>query len=245
MVNPPTPTINLVEPHNQKEVLIQIQGSNKLHYALLDSGAGHSCIHKKIIDELQLTVEQPNGGVYIVRMADPQHTTARLGTTELIFKVHYMNDNRMPLILKKTFEIMNSSFDFIIGRDMLPILFPNNPLNEFLLPVSILGTLPNRLHMDFDMDDQGNLIIDEQSVNNMNIENVNTRETRTVLTSVLNSINYTDSKEEIDEQLWNITITPSPSLTLTQSNLTELKSSKSSSSSSSTNSTSSSKSTQQ
>ena len=59
-------------------------------------------------------------------MANPSFTNKRSGTIELETTLHFSYSNHEPITLLKKFEIMKSTLGFLLGSDILDVIFPND-----------------------------------------------------------------------------------------------------------------------
>lgn len=127
-----------------------MDGFSFLHSVLLDSGAPHTVINRATISRLGLDhlivtpspLEDTHTG-----LADPKHRVARVGTITLPFTIYFPYTNRPSIHMTKKFDIMNLTYDFLLGVDMLPHLFPSDEMMKFLMPPSSLASTPIFTHI--------------------------------------------------------------------------------------------------
>ena len=121
---------------------------------LLDSGASHSCISPRAVEELGLTITPPKGDVKEIRLADGKTVIQRIGTVVLdlhIFFLH-MDKEQPPQRMRIGCEVMPCFTDLILGVNALRILFPNDHLTNFFIPPSVLASVPIPLTVEYDYD---------------------------------------------------------------------------------------------
>jgi hypothetical protein len=94
----------------------------------LDSGADLSCINLALVHHFQLPVTPPTGAQHVAGFQAGM-SIARIGTVIINITVHLPLLQRSVVSFRKTFEVVDmKQDDFLIGRDILPTLFPNNDL---------------------------------------------------------------------------------------------------------------------
>jgi hypothetical protein len=94
----------------------------------LDSGADLSCINLALVHHYQLPVSPPTGVLQVAGFQAGM-TISRIGTVVINLTVHLPLLQRSVVSFRKTFEVVDmKQDDFLIGRDILPTLFPNNDL---------------------------------------------------------------------------------------------------------------------
>lgn len=130
-------------------ILFQLEGFAAMLRVLVDSGASHSCMHKDVTTRFGLRITEPAGPVRQVTLGDPTHRVNRLGVVQdVVVKIHYMLGAHPSVVVRKSFEVMNMSYDFILGVDMFAVAFPSDSINNFLIPSSPLGSTPAVLLCD-------------------------------------------------------------------------------------------------
>ena len=130
-------------------ILFQLEGFAILLRVLVDSGASHSCMHKDVAARFGLRITAPAGSVRQVTLGDPTHRVDRIGVVQdAVVKIHYMLGAHPSVVVRKNFEVMNMSYDFILGVDMFAVAFPSDSINNFLIPSSPLGSKPVVLSCD-------------------------------------------------------------------------------------------------
>jgi hypothetical protein len=105
------------------------------HSALLDTGAEFSAISSTLATKHKLHIFKPGEDeTKYITLADRSKHVARVGYVVLHFTVHFEGGKkREPFTCRKKLEVLNMSYDFILGVDMLPQLFPNDDIMDFLV----------------------------------------------------------------------------------------------------------------
>jgi hypothetical protein len=114
-----------------KLVLIHVHGINDTYHVLLDTGAEFSVINKKIVDMKNYIILKPTGPRFI-NLANSA-TIPRIGKVSITIDILFPCSER-PMInsRKHLFEVLETSHDFIIGMDLLPIIFPGDEIMEYV-----------------------------------------------------------------------------------------------------------------
>ena len=123
----------------------------------MDTGAGHSCVHPRVLNALKMKCEPPVGPIKEVGLGDVSLKTPRLGRIKLDVRALFLFDDKAPLQCAHEFEVMNIGTDFIAGSDLDQFWFPteHNQMSRFMISPDALASIPERLWADFDVDDQG------------------------------------------------------------------------------------------
>ena len=143
-----TNDMNLETNQLQRSVCVQVENSDKLYTVLMDTGANCSVISSKLVQELGLAVTPPSGNPYI-DLADIGAKIKRPGTVTIMIKIQFINGSRPPMVIKHTFEIMNISYNFLFGLDILQHTSPTDDavVNNRFMP----SKLNKLLFIDLDM----------------------------------------------------------------------------------------------
>jgi hypothetical protein len=105
---------------------VVVPGYSTLH-TFIDGGAGFSCISESLARRLGLIIYPPVGASDIYYAADHLHTR-RVGKVHLPLTVHFVDANRETVHFYLMLEVLNIPWDFLLGADVLPALFPGNEL---------------------------------------------------------------------------------------------------------------------
>jgi hypothetical protein len=103
---------------------------------LIDTGADCSCINKQIVDKYNLQVNPPASGSPSSLVGFDGVHTPRVGTVTLRVTVHCLLESEPTTEFTKSFEVINGNHDFILGRDVLPTLFPNDTTYSYVAPAA-------------------------------------------------------------------------------------------------------------
>ena len=115
----------------------KLHGQHKL---LNDTGAQFSSISLKLARQHNLVIVAPTSHEpRYLAMADRTKFVKRIGSVVLPITIHFNGGiPREPYSCVKRLEVMNMDFDFIIGVDLLPSLFPaDDVMNYLILPSRI------------------------------------------------------------------------------------------------------------
>ncbi len=111
-------------------VFVEIEGSDKIYEALVDTGAQESCISKRMADVESLPVSQSDaasgGFVMADRRAGNVPSLGRVQDLSLTF--FFLHHDADPVSLKHSYEILDMGHephDVILGEDLIPSLFPD------------------------------------------------------------------------------------------------------------------------
>lgn len=111
-----------------------------IHSVLLDTGAQFSAISSALAHKHKLHIFSPRKGeTRYITLADRSKHVARVGFVVIPITVHFDGGKpRKPFECKMRLEVLNMSYDFILGVDILPSLFPTDDIMDFLIrPASI------------------------------------------------------------------------------------------------------------
>jgi hypothetical protein len=125
------------------------------HMMLNDTGAQFSGISQQLVRKHRLAVRAPlaNEPLHLT-MADRSKTVKRVGTVEIPITIHFNGGKpRQPYSCMKVFEVMNMDYPFIIGVDLLPSLFPQDDIMDYLLLPSRITSPPCALRDESDVFD--------------------------------------------------------------------------------------------
>lgn len=123
---------------------------------LLDSGADISCINRKLVHAHNLTITPPVGPTTLKGFGSSM-ATHRIGTVDLRVTVHLPLEVKSTITFDKQFEVTDMDNDFLIGRDVLPQLFPNDVALKYCNPHSPITDTPRNVdtHQSDTDDDDG------------------------------------------------------------------------------------------
>jgi hypothetical protein len=134
-------------------------GGNAVAYreVLLDSGADISCVNRQLVLKHKIAIVAPSGPS-MLRGFGSSMAVKRHGTVDLRVCVHLPLNTPSTITFNKTFEVIDMDDDFLIGRDALPALFPNDAALRYSKPHSIITDTPrdiNQCVVDDSDDDYG------------------------------------------------------------------------------------------
>ena len=146
-------------------------------YPLLnDTGAQLSAVSLQLIrrHRLHYSVHGPrhNDPQYIL-LADRNKKVKRIGTINLPVSIQFSGGkHRAPYTCSKTFEVIDMKYDFILGVDILPHLFPTDDIMNYILlpskiaspPVITVTTVPASTTTDANSDLSLSRIVSTQPV---------------------------------------------------------------------------------
>jgi transposase InsO family protein len=108
----------------EAKIIVQlVNGGTRNYNVLIDTGSDISTVRPEIVKELGMAIKPPERLRYL-GMADPSHQVERIGTVELLLEVKFLSGNRNDVMMEKQFEVMNGSYDFLFGVDVIPELYP-------------------------------------------------------------------------------------------------------------------------
>jgi hypothetical protein len=120
----------------RSRLLVTIE--NEIYHALIDSGATTSCISRKAVDQLSLSIVPQAGTLDGFAKST---TVQRIGTTkplETTFSFLTMIEERPSMVLTAAYEVVDfhedDPHDFIIGTDLLHLIFPDGQHPSYYLP---------------------------------------------------------------------------------------------------------------
>ena len=120
---------SFVPPDEPKEVYIYLSSSNSYYRSLLDTGALVTAMDQKLHTALEIPLIPAVGGG-MIHGAIASFTAPRYGSAEVSLEFLFPGSSKAPIKLENTllevFPIRtpHADYDFIIGRDLLPTLFP-------------------------------------------------------------------------------------------------------------------------
>ncbi len=125
MVNEVRQLMNNVKKRQReaKIVVNLVNGGTRNYSVLMDTGSEISTVRPEIVKELGMAITPPEKLQYL-GMADPTHQVKRIGTVELLLEVKFLSGQRKDIMMEKEFEVMNGSYDFLFGVDVIPELYP-------------------------------------------------------------------------------------------------------------------------
>jgi hypothetical protein len=128
---------------------------------LMDTGGDISCINKQLVHKFNLSVTAPQHVTYLSGFSSSSPPVPRQGTVKLRVTVHLPLEKQSTITFDKTFEVTDMTDDFLLGRDVLPTLFPHDTTLRYCKPHSpitdvphnVVGALPSTEHGDSDVDE--------------------------------------------------------------------------------------------
>lgn len=117
------------------------------HASLTDTGAQFSAIALKLVKQHHIAIRPPldNEPQYL-SMADRTKVVKRIGSVMIPISIHFSGGAyRAPYICSKKFEILDMDYDFILGVDILPQLFPFDDVMNYLILPSRISSPPQSL----------------------------------------------------------------------------------------------------
>ena len=111
------------------------------HNVMNDSGAQMSLISQRLAAKNRLFIHKPSPkDTTYITLADKSQHVARIGYVDIPVMINFHGGReRAPFKCNKRFEVLNISYDFILGVDILPQLFPTDEMMDFLLLPSIIS----------------------------------------------------------------------------------------------------------
>jgi hypothetical protein len=111
-----------------KSLPVMLLVNNQVFNTLVDTGADVSFIDEAITKELNLQIDTTNCNGAL-SMAHANMTTKRIGQVQLDFTVLFPHTDRKTMQLKHKYEVLplftpNKDYHFVIGRDLIPSIFP-------------------------------------------------------------------------------------------------------------------------
>ena len=124
----------------------QLTGRN--HPLLNDTGAMFSAISMKLVHDHRLHIRRPQQGeTQHLAMADKTKIVRRIGTVTIPITVHFSGGAyHKPYECTKSFEVLDMDYDFILGVDIRPRLFPSDDIMNYLLLPSRISSPPMPLN---------------------------------------------------------------------------------------------------
>jgi hypothetical protein len=112
------------------------------HHVMNDSGAQMSLISLRLARKNHLFIHKPSpNDITYITLADRSQHVARIGYVNIPVTINFHGGRpRAPFKCQKSFEVLNISYDFILGVDILPQLFPTDEIMDFLLLPSIISS---------------------------------------------------------------------------------------------------------
>jgi len=97
-----------------------------------------------LVKKNKVFVHKPRTGEpKYLRMADKAVTVPRIGYVKIPITVEFKGGaERIPYSCTKQFEVLNMDYPFILGVDILPSIFPNDDIMNYLLLPSRITTPP-------------------------------------------------------------------------------------------------------
>ena len=130
--------INKLYPSNtttrqpRQQLLVQINGIDDTDYSsLCDSGASISVVSLNIVKQLGLTINAAEPGDHLL-VANGSRIN-RLGTVLLMVTIKRSDNMEPPVTMAHEFEVMDNNVNFILGVDILRVLFDGNTLLNYCI----------------------------------------------------------------------------------------------------------------
>ena len=114
------------------------------HALLNDTGAQFSAISHDLVRQHGLVVQDIKAGEpRCLSLAERSKTVPRVGTTTIPIAVHFDGStHRDPYTCTKQFEVIAMHYDFLLGVDILPHLFPDDEIMKYTIPASCISSPP-------------------------------------------------------------------------------------------------------
>jgi hypothetical protein len=142
-----TATVVAAPQHLRRSMYITSSAIPGSHSVLNDTGAQFSAVSKRHVDANHLHVHRPKADeVKYLSLADKSMTVPRLGYVNIPVIIHFRGGTpRAPYRCTKQFEVLNMDYDFILGVDLLPMIFPRDEILDHLILPSRITTPPQPL----------------------------------------------------------------------------------------------------
>ena len=129
----------------QKSIMILF--NDQLYNSLVDSGSDISFIDQDLVKQFKLDVDASNARG-LIRFANPKLSSARVGCVKIEVKLLFPASDMKAINIQHKFEVMEvhepctKDYHFVIGRDMIPIIFPDALPIEYLPEANNVNGLP-------------------------------------------------------------------------------------------------------
>jgi hypothetical protein len=135
---------------------LSLPGAGHLN-TMCDTGSQMSIISEKLARHHRLHIHKPvPGEPACITLADQSKSVVRVGWVRLPVVIHFHGGTpRPPVHCTKQFEVLNISYDFIIGVDLIPQLFPTDAIVDFLILPSIITSPAVVVHPPSEQDRWG------------------------------------------------------------------------------------------
>jgi hypothetical protein len=126
---------------------IMVFFNDQVFNTLVDSGSDISFIDQDLIKQFKLNVDSSNAKG-LIRFANPKFNSSRVGHVKMEVKLLFPASDRKAINIHHKFEVMEvhepytKDYHFVIGRDMIPIIFPNALPIEYLPKANNANGLP-------------------------------------------------------------------------------------------------------
>ena len=119
------------------------------HATLTDTGAQFCAIALKLVKQHHIPIHLPHANEpQYLSMADRTKVVKRIGSVIIPISINFSGGAyRAPYTCRKQFEILDMDYDFILGVDILPQLFPFDDVMDYLLLPSRISSPPQPLSM--------------------------------------------------------------------------------------------------
>lgn len=115
------------------------------HTLLNDTGAQISAISLSLTKKNHISIHPVKSGdpAYLL-LAAKKNVIPRIGTVNIEITVHFQGGAPKPsYTCRKTFEVLDMDYDFILGIDLLPHIFPHDDIMNYLILPSPLSSPPS------------------------------------------------------------------------------------------------------
>jgi hypothetical protein len=135
---------NTTNVHKQVSIRCSKMGSHSYTRILLDTGSQVTAVSASLVKKYRIEVHQPpSAEPQYLSLADVDNTVKRVGYVILMVDIclHDNTSNNTCKRLEQRFEVINTSYDFLLGIDVLPSLFPNDRIMSYLMQPNKRQTL--------------------------------------------------------------------------------------------------------
>ena len=139
---------------------------------LNDTGAQFSAISLGLVKKHRLYIRSIlSGEPTHLKLAAKSKIVHRIGSVMIPITIHFTGViHRSPYHCMKSFEVLDMDYDFILGVDILPTIFPHDEIMKYILKPSIISSPPQEVSTTADT------MVLEKSVSNSDVNSENTLE---------------------------------------------------------------------